>query len=238
MPSTRRFGRARVALDLSKMSFEKALGIADEVGPDIFAYKVHASVLAAIKDRLEAIRIHADSGAALWVDLKFHDTPDTVADEAAVLKACGADMLTVHASGGPEMIRAAVENGPEMIIAVTQLTTLSNKQLEELFGVGRIEDSLKVMMEWAIEGGAHAMVCPPTRVGLVSTFAPEMKLIVPGTRMEGESSDDQKQVDTPFNAIRGGAYALVGGRKVAGATDPNGAVNAMAQEIERALRKN
>lgn len=152
----------------------------------------------------------------LFLDLKLHDIPNTVAGAVRAVKDLEPDFLTVHASGGPSMIEAAVNALPNgAITAVTLLTSLSENEIKKL---GISGNSHEIVIKWAriaVESGAKAIVASPHEVGALRAQLPaEITLITPGVRPEGAQLGDQARVATPTEAIRWGADYVVIGRPI------------------------
>lgn len=214
-----------------KVFFEKLKGlpVGMKVGLELFV-KEGPSFLGEIKE----------AGFPLFLDLKFHDIPFTVA--GAVKSACRyePELINIHASGGFEMMRAASEalEGKTRILAVTVLTSLSSEDLESLGFEGEPSNLVKRMAVSAKAAGIHGVVCSPLEAALVRQATDSDFLIVtPGVRPSGASKDDQKRMATPFNAIMDGATALVVGRPITLAQNPRRAAESILDEITQALRK-
>ena len=180
------------------------------------------------------------AGFPLFLDLKFHDIPFTVA--GAVRSAClyEPELINIHASGGFEMMKAASDaaSGKTRILAVTVLTSLSPEDLEYLGLEGELSDLVRRMAESAKNAGIHGVVCSPMEAALVRQAAgPGFLIVTPGVRPSGASKDDQKRTATPFDAIKAGATALVVGRPVTLAQNPRRAAESILDEITQALNK-
>jgi len=177
-------------------------------------------------------------GFPVFLDLKFHDIPYTVA--GAVRSACTLEpeIVNVHASGGIEMMRAAAEacTGRTRVIAVTVLTSLDSADLRLLgSSLGPLQ-VVEALAGAAADAGLHGVVCSPLEASSVRKATREDFLIItPGVRPSGTDPGDQKRIMTPFDAIRAGATALVVGRPVTGAADPALVVTGILTEIEKAL---
>lgn len=182
----------------------------------------------------EAIHLVRESGCDLFLDVKLHDIPNTVAGAAAALAQYSPKYLTVHASGGSEMVRAACAALPETFVtAVTVLTSLDDKALREVGICTPAQDTVVRQAVLAVEAGARAIVCSPHEVGRVrSEVGGDIVLITPGVRPSGASADDQKRVMTPVQALAAGADLLVIGRPITGAANINSAALAIAREID------
>ena len=181
-----------------------------------------------------------DMGFPVFLDLKFHDIPYTVA--GAVRSACELEprLINVHASGGRAMMEAAAAacTGATRILAVTVLTSMDGEDLK-LLGSRRqpleVVDSLAVA---AMESGIHGVVCSPGEAASVRMKTTgDFLIVTPGVRPAGSARGDQKRVATPGEAIRAGASALVIGRPITEHPDPAGAAAAILGEIERALEQ-
>jgi orotidine-5'-phosphate decarboxylase len=171
----------------------------------------------------------------LFLDVKLHDIPNTVAGAAAALARYSPKYLTVHASGGPEMVRAACTALPETYVtAVTVLTSLDDQVLREVGISTPALDTVVRQAVSAVEAGARAIVCSPHEVARDrSEVGADIVLITPGVRPAGAAPDDQKRVMTPVEALTAGADLLVIGRPITGAVDINSAALAIAREIDQ-----
>ncbi len=184
----------------------------------------------------DAIDVVRDSGCDLFLDVKLHDIPNTVAGAAAALARYSPKYLTVHASGGPEMVRAVCEALPETLItAVTVLTSLDDRTLAEVGICTPARDTVLRQAVSAVTAGARAIVCSPHEVARVrAEVGSAIVLITPGVRPVGAALNDQKRVMTPVEALAAGADLLVIGRPITGSPNINAAVLAIAREIDSA----
>ena len=181
-----------------------------------------------------------ETGFPLFLDLKFHDIPFTVA--GAVRSACGLkpELINIHASGGATMMRAAAEavEGNTKILAVTVLTSLSGEDLSFLGFNGSPMELVMKMAVSAKDAGLAGVVCSPIEAAAVrEATGPEFLIVTPGIRPAGAPSNDQKRVATPTDAILAGATSLVVGRPVTKADNPRKAVISILDEIAQALDK-
>jgi len=176
----------------------------------------------------------------IFLDLKFHDIPNTVA--GAVRSACGLGpaMLTVHAGGGPAMVaaarRAAEEAGAgrPAILAVTVLTSMDAATLAETGVSGGPAQQVLRLARMALEAGADGLVCSPREVPLIrAAHGAEPLLVVPGIRPAGSAAGDQSRIATPEETAAAGADWLVVGRPITGAADPAAAAAAIAASLGR-----
>lgn len=179
-----------------------------------------------------AIRAAAP-GCALFLDLKLHDIPNTVAGAARSVAALAPDLLTVHALGGPAMVAAAAQALPQTkITAVTILTSMDEQALAEVGVRGPADEAVLRLATMAVGAGARALVCSPQEVAAVrAAVGPEITLVTPGVRPAGADSGDQARVATPAQAIADGADLLVVGRPITGAEDPRSAAAAIAVSL-------
>jgi len=181
-----------------------------------------------------------EQGFPVFLDLKFHDIPFTVA--GAVRSACALepDIINVHASGGRAMMEAAAEarTGSTKVIAVTVLTSMDAGDLKLIGSTLEPLDAVTALARAAEDSGLDGVVCSPQEAGSVSCVTNEGFLIVtPGIRPAASEAGDQKRIMTPAMAIRNGATALVVGRPITGAPDPASAAGAILSEIEGALKR-
>jgi orotidine-5'-phosphate decarboxylase len=179
--------------------------------------------------------VRGGTGLELFLDLKLHDIPNTVAGAARSIARLKPAYLTVHASGGRDMVKAAVENAPDVrIAAVTLLTSLDQHALRVLGVDADMRDVVLRLASVSVEAGARAIVCSPQEVAAVrAEVGPDITLITPGVRMAGGDVQDQARVATPRQALADGADLLVIGRPITGASDPGAAAAAIAADLGR-----
>lgn len=236
--------RLIVALDVP--SAADALGFVDRLRPVVRTYKVGSQLFTAEGPRvIEAIR---ERGGRVFLDLKFHDIPKTVAGAAREAARLGAWMFNVHAAGGPAMMRAAKEAAAEaagsgqpcpLVIGVTVLTSLGQADWDEVWG--RSEALLDVALRLARlaqASGLDGIVASPHEVAAIrSACGPRFRTVVPGVRPPSGDADDQKRVKTPGEAIAAGADYIVVGRPILQAPDPADAAGRVIAEIQGAAEK-
>jgi len=180
-------------------------------------------------------------GHFIFLDLKFHDIPNTVAGAVRSAASLGVHMMTLHAAGGPAMLAAAraalegIQNPPELL-AVTVLTSMDTAQTTAI-GVDRSPVSqVELLAKMGLEAGIRGFVCSPQEVGKLRTITgPEGVLVIPGIRPAGAGIGDQKRIATPAEALRAGASYLVVGRPITQAPDPAEATEAILKEMAAAL---
>lgn len=236
-------GRAPVAVALDAPDLDTAVAWAAACAPYVAVVKVGletylrdgAAGLAAVREALGTGG--ADSGGAeapaLFLDLKLHDIPNTVAGAARSVAPLRPAILTVHALGGPEMIAAAAEALPDTrVAAVTVLTSMDEGALAAVGVEGTPREAVVRLARMAVAAGARALVCSPLEVADVrAAVGPDTLLITPGVRPADAAVGDQKRVATPEAALADGADLLVIGRPITGATDPAAAAARIAQSL-------
>jgi orotidine-5'-phosphate decarboxylase len=176
-------------------------------------------------------------GYSVFLDLKFHDIPNTVAGAVRSAATLGVRMLNVHAAGGPAMLAAAksalngVSNPPELL-AVTVLTSMDQAQLAAS-GIARSPaEQVELLARMCISAGINGFVCSPQEVAMLRALTgPSGVLVIPGIRPAGSDKGDQKRIATPADAIRAGASHLVVGRPITQAASPADAAQALLQEM-------
>jgi len=179
----------------------------------------------------------AAQDAPVFLDLKFHDIPNTVAGAVRAILPLGVKMLTIHAGGGPAMVAAAVqaaassETSPK-ILAVTVLTSLDAETLAATGVAGGATQQVLRLAHFALEAGADGLVCSAHEIAVLrDAFGPKPLLVVPGIRPAGAAAGDQARVMTPEQAIAAGADHIVVGRPIFDAADPEAAAAAIAGAI-------
>lgn len=226
-------GPAPVAVALDAPDLATACGWARDVGPYVSTVKVGLELFLRYgPDAVSGAR-EASGGRAVFLDLKLHDIPNTVAGAARAVAGLGPDFLTVHASGGADMVRAAVDALPSTaVVGVTVLTSLDADRLAALGFAGSPREVVKRLAVLAVDAGAQALVCSPLEVSDVRReVGPDVTLITPGVRPRGGAVGDQARVATPEQALADGADLLVIGRPITAAVDPAAA----AADIAAAL---
>jgi len=234
--------RERIAW-AADVPLEEALRLWPLLSPAVGVVKVGLSVF--VEHGPAAVRLFRAQGAAVFLDLKLHDIPNTVENAAAAAGALGAGFLTVHAAGGEEMLRAAVRGAargaeragvaPPRILAVTALTSLGDAEVETL-GFGPTAAAMAGRLAAvAVEAGAGGLVCSAREAQALRARYPGTFLCTPGIRPTGVTAGDQVRVETPAAAIAAGANLLVVGRPLHGAADPAAAARALHDEVAAAL---
>lgn len=214
--------RVIVALDLP--SREQALELVARLGDEVVFVKVGAQLFAEAGPNL--IGELRGRGKRVFLDLKFHDIPNTVAGAVRAVADLGVEMLTVHAAGGAAMLEAAREaagpDGPD-VIAVTLLTSLVSVDVEQIFGRSPVSlvDEVVRLTRLAVEAGLPGVVASPTEVKPIRrSFGDAVRVVTPGIRLPGDDPGDQSRYATPAEAGRAGADYIVVGRSITSAADP------------------
>jgi len=229
--------RIFVALDTPDAS--RAIELSRRLAGRVGGFKIGLEAFVANGPQL--VRTVRDAGHVVFLDLKLHDIPNTVAGAAAAAARLGIDFLTVHALGGGAMIARAVaacrENAPSggagpVVLAVTVLTSHDDASLDAIGIAGPAADAVPRLAAIAREAGAGGIVCSPLEIAAARRAHPQGILVVPGIRPKGGGrADDQARVASAVEAVRAGADRLVVGRPVTEAADPVAAAEAIAEEI-------
>lgn len=216
-----------VALDLPTAA--AALALAERVALAVGAFKIGKELFTAAGP--EIVRQVRATGAAVFLDLKFHDIPNTVAKAVAAATRLDVQMLTVHASGGAEMLHAAEQAAQKtaaelgrpapLVLGVTVLTSSDAHTLREVGVPADVPTQVERLARLAANAGLRGLVCSPLELGLLRGCLPrELQLVTPGIRTGAEKADDQKRTLSPREAMAAGADWLVIGRPIYAAPDP------------------
>ena len=222
-----------VALDTPLL--DAASAIAARVAPHVGGLKIGLEFVSA--NGPEGVRTLVKTGRPVFLDVKLHDIPNTVAGAMKALAPLGAAIINVHASGGPAMMRAAAEAAASVqprpkVIAVTVLTSLEAADLTAMGISGSPIEQVVRLAKLTKESGIDGVVCSPLEIEAVrAACGPDFLIVTPGVRPAGGSLDDQRRVMTPQRALAAGADLLVIGRPITGATDPAAAARAIAGDL-------
>jgi len=226
------------ALDVP--SAEQALKLAKEIAPVVGAFKIGSELFtSAGPDIVRRIR---DTGAAVFLDLKFHDIPNTVAKAVASATRFDVQMLTIHTSGGLEMMRAAEASAQQaakaagraapLVLGVTVLTSSNGSMLAEIGCEPNVVAQVERLARLAVKAGLRGLVCSPLEiVALRKILSAHVQLVTPGIRTGAEKADDQKRTLTPREAIQAGANWLVIGRPIHAAENPRAAAEKILESL-------
>lgn len=226
---------APIAVALDAPDLETAARWASLVTPHVTTVKVGLELYLRYGPDVVA-SVRGASGVEVFLDLKLHDIPATVAGAARAMSRLKPAYVTVHGTGGAPMIRAAAEAAAPTtkVAAVTILTSLGEADLEAVGLAGPVLDAVLRLSALAVEAGARALVCSPREVAAVrAEVGPDITLITPGIRPEGAAAQDQARVATPEEALAAGADLLVIGRPITAAPDPGAAAASIAAALRR-----
>lgn len=182
----------------------------------------------------EIVRAVADTRAKVFLDLKLHDIPNTVAKAVAAAGELGVAMLTLHLSGGLRMVEAAVAAAPPdlLLLGVTVLTSSDEGTLREAGVGGTVEEQTIRLAKLGVAAGIRGLIASPQELqSLRATLGNDVTIITPGVRPSWAAADDQKRFTTPFEAVRNGADYLVVGRPITAHANPREAVRAIVAEL-------
>jgi orotidine-5'-phosphate decarboxylase len=225
--------RLIVALDVK--SSATAFRLVEQLGDAVSFYKVGSPLFTRSgPDIVKKLKAH---GKRVFLDLKFHDIPNTVGHAVGAAAAMNVDLLTIHASGGAAMIKAARDaagdDGPR-ILAVTVLTSFGVDDAEQVWGkqLNSFREEVARLGQLAADSGAHGVIASPLEAEtLKRRHGVEFLVVTPGIRPAGSKSNDQVRTATPGDAIRAGADYLVVGRPIIEAKDPVTVVAQMQEEM-------
>jgi len=229
--------RLIVALDVS--SATQARQIVQSIGESASTYKIGKQLFTA--EGPQIVRDLVSSGRKVFLDLKFHDIPNTVAASVGEAAKLGVTMLTVHASGGSKMLKAAAEAAAQspaqpVVLAVTVLTSLSDADLAELGISGSVQTQVLRLGSLARAAGCGGLVASAKEAAeLRRELGQDFAIVTPGVRPSGTAAGDQARVLTPKEAIAAGATYLVVGRPILEAASPAQAAAAIVSEIGEAV---
>jgi orotidine-5'-phosphate decarboxylase len=224
-----------IALDVSTR--KEALDLVRQLHDFVGMFKVGMQLFTAEGPSLVMEIIEA--GGKVFLDLKFHDIPNTVKNAAVEAAKLGLSMMTIHTSGGAAMMQAVATelrqkfgSAKPLVVGVTVLTSLDDKALNDLGISSTMDDQVLRMARLAEKSGLDGVVCSPREIRTIrSAVAPGFKIVTPGIRMPGQSADDQQRTATPREAISAGADYIVVGRTVTNAASPREALQVMLQMV-------
>ena len=225
-----------VALDVS--SAAQAQKIVSSLGEFASFYKVGMQLYTSEGPSL--VRDLVGAGRRVFLDLKYHDIPNTVGAAVREAGRLGVSLLTVHGAGGSKMLRAAAkaarESNPAMkVVAVTVLTSMDEEDLHEIGVPGNLEKQVVHVAKLAVKAGCHGVVSSAREAkALRSHLGNDFLVITPGVRPAGSALGDQARAVTPAEAIAAGSTHLVVGRPITGAANPSEVAEKIIREIEHA----
>ena len=220
---------------------EAALKLAEQLAPVTGGFKIGSELFTAAGPDIVR-RIH-DTGAAVFLDLKFHDIPNTVARAVAAAVRLDVQMLTIHTSGGLEMMRAAEASAQQaakadgrtapLVLGVTVLTSSNDSTLAEIGCEPNVGAQVERLARLAVKAGLRGLVCSPLEIVALRKILPaQVQLVTPGIRTGAEKADDQKRTLTPREAIAAGANWLVIGRPICAAENPRAAAEKILESLK------
>lgn len=227
-----------VALDVPTAA--AALDLARQLAPSVGGLKLGSELFTSAGP--DIVRRVRETGSSVFLDLKFHDIPNTVAKAVAAAVRLDVQMLTIHTSGGLTMMRAAeaaaqetarqAGSPPPLVLGVTVLTSFDSAALVEIGCEASLAHQVERLAELALCAGLRGLVCSPLEVaGLRQRLPSEIKLVTPGIRTGAEAPDDQRRTLTPREALAAGADWLVIGRPIYGAANPRETAERIVGEL-------
>ena len=225
-----------VVVAIDRPNLAVALALASRLDPALCRLKVGMELFTAAGPA--AVEALQKLGFEVFLDLKFHDIPNTVAGACRSAAALGVWMINVHAGGGPRMLAAAADavasaSRPPMLVGVTVLTSMEQA---ELAAVGVAADPATQVLRLATgcaDAGLDGVVCSPLEIGPLRTpLGRDFVLVTPGIRSPGDAPDDQRRTLAPAAALDAGANYLVIGRPITGAADPLGALQGIVASLK------
>jgi len=228
--------RSPIIVALDYPTLEQALACARQLDPSVVRVKVGKHLFTSVGPAVLSA-LH-DEGFEVFLDLKFHDIPNTVAGAVSAAADLGVWMVNVHASGGRRMMEAAANavakrGDKTQLIAVTVLTSMDQHDLSELGIVESPADRVMRLAKLAQSSGMGGVVCSAQEAPVLRRqFGHNFSLVTPGIRLPEDDAGDQRRVVTPWDAINGGSTHLVMGRSITGASSPRAVVDQILTRLE------
>lgn len=230
-----------VALDVP--TAEEALRLARQLAGVVGGFKIGSELFTHAGSAI--VRQVRELGSAVFLDLKFHDIPNTVAKAVAAAVQWDVQMLTIHTGGGRAMMAAAEQSAQQasqkvgcpapLVLGVTVLTSINSNELSEVGIEPNVSRQVERLADLAVKSGLRGLVCSPLEVARLREFLPStVKLVTPGIRGPGDKADDQKRTLSASEAIKAGADFLVIGRPICAAPDPKAAAERIAASLATA----
>ncbi|HEB54804.1 MAG TPA: orotidine-5'-phosphate decarboxylase [Gammaproteobacteria bacterium] len=227
--------KSRIIIALDYPAAEAAKPLLEQLDPARCRVKVGKELFTAAGPAFVSRLVQ--QGFDVFLDLKFHDIPNTVAKACQAAAELGVWMLNVHALGGGRMLtaaRAAIDSSAHhpLLIAVTILTSMGPEELAQIGLVGDAKEHVRRLAQLAQEAGIDGVVCSPLEVAMLRKhIEPSFRLVTPGIRPKGAAAGDQTRIMTPAEAIAAGSDYLVIGRPITQQADPMAALSAIESEI-------
>ena len=226
--------RDRLIVALDVPDADSARRLADGLAGEVGMLKVGSQLFTAAGP--DVVRALVKAGHRVFLDLKFHDIPNTVAGAVASAAGLGVSLLTIHSAGGPVMIAAAAraaKGSPARVLAITVLTSLDAAALEAIGMAGGVEGAVTRLARMAADAGADGVVASPHEAAVLRTAQePGFLIVTPGIRPAGAALGDQSRAASPAAALAAGADYLVVGRPITEAAVPKAAARAIVHEME------
>jgi len=214
----------KIIVALDKPGRDQALSIVDQLSPDLCRVKVGHELFTSTGPTV--VTELQQRGFEVFLDLKYHDIPNTVANACSMAADLGVWMMNVHASGGTQMMerarKAIGDPGPQvpLLIAVTVLTSMEQADLHTT-GINRsVDEQVLALAKVTSDAGLDGVVCSAREAAMLTAELPSIVKVTPGIRLASDDANDQKRITTPEQAISNGASYLVIGRSITGADDP------------------
>jgi len=219
----------------------QAIKLAAELSPVVGAFKIGSELFTSAGP--EMVRRIRAGGGSVFLDLKFHDIPNTVAKAVAAAARLDVQMLTIHTSGGLEMMQAAQKAAEEaahecgfatpLVLGVTVLTSMDSKSLSDVGSGADVGKQVERLASLAMKAGLRGLVCSPLEIVALRQILPrEVQLVTPGIRTGKEKADDQKRTLTPREALEAGADWLVIGRPIYASPNPRAAAESILADLK------
>ena len=225
--------RLIVALDVD--SRDRALKLVGELRRHVGMFKIGKELFTS--EGPEIVREIVASGSRVFLDLKFHDIPNTVAKAVGAASRLGAFFATIHASGGRDMMEAAASAIPAegtQLLGITVLTSHTDESLRETGAGSGVAETVRRLAVLARNSGLDGVVCSPHEIPLIrEEVGDDLLIVTPGIRPKGAARGDQARVTTPHDALRLGCDYIVVGRPITEATSPRDAADAIVEELSR-----
>lgn len=223
--------RLIVALDLPEVTAARAM--VDRLAGHVGMFKIGSQIFTAAGP--DFVREIVGRGEKVFLDLKYHDIPNTVAGAVSSAGQLGVSLLTVHALGGKEMLEAAVGALPAMgirLLAITVLTSHNEETLRAIALGGSVHEAVRRLALLAREAGTDGVVASPQEIALVrEACGPDFLIVTPGIRPAGAARGDQSRTATPAAAVAAGVDCIVVGRPILEAADPAAAADAIVRDL-------
>jgi orotidine-5'-phosphate decarboxylase len=227
--------KEKMIVAVDKPDLRSALQLIDGLSGELVWAKLGLQLFTSEGPRV--VREMSDRGLRIFLDLKFHDIPNTAREAVRSAGSLGVSMTTIHLAGGPEMIAACTaEAGEMMVLGVSVLTSMDDAALAAIGVKSSPSDQVLALASMGLAAGIRGVVASPQEIlSLRKAHGRGLTIVTPGVRPAGDAPGDQRRIATPATAIRDGADYLVIGRPITGAGDPKEAFLRIADEIAQAL---